>query len=52
MIEEKLILIPKYGKIYENYIKKTPNRIIPTPLNLLLIIITVIIVYVGFLNFN
>jgi len=52
IIEEKLILIPKFGKIYENYIKKTPNRIIPTPLNLLLIIVTMLIVYVGFLNFN
>ncbi len=52
IIEEKLILIPKYGKTYENYKTKTPNRIIPTPLNLFLIIITIIIVYVGFLNFN
>ena len=52
MIEEKLILVPKYGKNYENYKKKTPNRIIPTPLNLLLIIIAVIIAYVGFLNLN
>ncbi|MFX0007087.1 MAG: methyltransferase family protein [Candidatus Hermodarchaeota archaeon] len=51
ILEEKLILIPKYGKIYENYKKNTPNRIIPTPLNLLLIIVTIIIVYVGFLNF-
>ncbi|MFX1380142.1 MAG: methyltransferase family protein [Promethearchaeota archaeon] len=52
IIAEKLILIPKYGKFYENYKEKTPNRIIPTPLNLLLIIMAVIIVYVGFLNFN
>ncbi|MFX1419917.1 MAG: methyltransferase family protein [Promethearchaeota archaeon] len=52
MVEEKLILLPKFGKAYENYKKKTPNRIIPTPLNLLLIIITIIVVYVGFLNFN
>ncbi|MDX1798061.1 MAG: methyltransferase, partial [Candidatus Lokiarchaeia archaeon] len=51
IIEEKLILIPKYGKIYENYKEKTPKRIIPTPLNLLLIIVTFIIVYVGLLNF-
>ena len=50
LIEEKLILIPKYDKAYENYKGKTPNRIIPTPLNLLLIIISIIIVYVGFLN--
>ncbi len=49
-IEEKLILIPKYGKKYEEYKENTPNRIIPTPLNFLLIIITIIIAYVGFLN--
>ncbi|MFW9828585.1 MAG: methyltransferase family protein [Candidatus Thorarchaeota archaeon] len=52
IIEEKLILIPKYGDAYENYKKKTPYRIIPTPFNLILIIITVLIVYVGFLNVN
>ncbi len=52
MIEEKLVLVPKFGKNYENYKKKTPNRIIPTPLNLLLIIMAVIIAYVGFLNLN
>ncbi len=51
-IEEKAILIPLYGKAYENFKKKTTKRIIPTPLNLLLIIITFIIVYVGFLNIN
>ncbi len=50
-IEEKLILIPKYGEAYQKYKEKTPYRIIPTPLNFLLIIITFIIVYVGFLNF-
>jgi protein-S-isoprenylcysteine O-methyltransferase Ste14 len=48
--EEKLILIPRYGNSYQNYIKKTPNRIIPTPLNFLLLIITFLIIYVGFLN--
>lgn len=52
VIEEELILIPKYGIEYENYKKKTTNRILPTPLNLLLIIITILIVYVGFLNYN
>jgi len=48
--EEKFILIPKYGKAYENFKNKTTKRIIPSPLNLLLLIITFIIVYVGFLN--
>jgi len=52
MLEENLILIPKFGKSYENYKRKTPNRIIPTPMNLLLIIIALVIVYVGFLNVN
>jgi len=51
-IEEKLILIPRYGNDYENFKEKSPSRIIPTPLNLLLIIIAMIIVYVGFLNFS
>ncbi|MFX1344311.1 MAG: methyltransferase family protein [Promethearchaeota archaeon] len=50
LIEEKLILIPKYGDKYEEFKEKTPNRIIPTPLNLLLIIIVFIIVYVGYIN--
>jgi protein-S-isoprenylcysteine O-methyltransferase Ste14 len=52
LIEEKLILIPKYGDKYENFKARTPNRIIPTPLNLLLIIIVFIVVYVGFINNN
>ena len=52
LIEEKLILIPKYGDKYEKFKDKTPNRIIPTPLNLLLIIIVVIIGYVGFFNIS
>ncbi len=52
MLEENLVLIPKYGKSYEDYKRKTPNRIIPTPMNLLLIIIALVIVYVGFLNVN
>ncbi|MFX1575382.1 MAG: methyltransferase family protein [Promethearchaeota archaeon] len=50
-IEEKLILSPKYGEAYEKYKEKTPYRIIPTPLNFLLIIIAFIIVYVGILNY-
>ena len=50
-IEEKLMLIPKYGEVYVKYKEKTPYRIIPTPLNFLLIIITFIIVYIGILNF-
>jgi len=52
LIEEKLILIPKYGDEYEKFKDRTPYRIIPTPFNLLLIIIIFIIVYVGFLNIS
>jgi len=52
MLEENLILIPKFGKSYENYKRKRPNRIIPTPMNLLLLIIALVIAYVGFLNVN
>ena len=52
IIEERLILIPKYNEAYENYKRKTPNRIIPTPMNLLLIIMALVIAYVGFLNVN
>ena len=51
-IEEKLVLIPRYGNNYDNFKEKSPYRIIPTPLNLLLVIITMIIVYVGFLNIS
>lgn len=51
-IEEKLVLIPKYGKNYRTFKEKSPYRIIPTPLNFLLIIIAIIIIYVGFLNFS
>ena len=51
-IEEKLVLIPRYGNNYDNFKEKSPSRIIPTPLNLLLVIITMIIVYVGFLNIS
>jgi protein-S-isoprenylcysteine O-methyltransferase Ste14 len=50
LIEEKLVLIPKFGNDYEKFKEKTPYRIIPTPLNFFLIIIAVIIIYVGFLN--
>ena len=52
MLEENLILIPKFGKNYEDYKRKTPHRIIPTPMNLLLIIMALVIAYVGFLNVN
>jgi len=52
LVKEKLVFVPRYGDKYEKFKEKTPNRIIPTPLNLLLIIIVFIIVYVGFINNN
>jgi len=51
-IEEKLVLKPRYGNNYDIFKEKSPSRIIPTPLNLLLVIIAMIIVYVGFLNIS
>jgi protein-S-isoprenylcysteine O-methyltransferase Ste14 len=50
-LREKYILIPKFGKIYENYKKKIPYRIIPPPYNYLFIIIAIFVIYIGFLNF-
>jgi len=51
-LEEKYILIPNYGNEYENYKKKSPNRLISQPYNYLLIIIAIIVVYIGFINFS
>ncbi len=50
--EEKYILIPEFGKKYEDYRIKTPKRLISPPYNYLLIIIATIVVYIGFLNFS
>lgn len=52
LLEEKLILIPKYGKNYKKFMEKTPNRIIPTPLNFFLLIVTILVIYIGFLNIS
>ena len=49
-IEEKRVLLKKYKKSYENYIQKTTSKLFPNPYNYVLIIITVLIFYVGFLN--
>ena len=51
-LEEKYILIPNYGNEYENYKEKSPNRLISQPYNYLLIIIAIIVVYIGFINFS
>ena len=49
-IEEKKVLLKRYKGSYENYIRKTPSKLFPNPYNYLLIIITIITFYVGFLN--
>lgn len=51
-LKEKHVLAPKYGEDYENYKKKTPYRIISPPYNSLLFIIAILVVYIGFLNFE
>ena len=50
-LEEKYLLIPLFGEKYEIYKEKTRSRMFPTPYNALLIIISIFIVYVGFLNY-
>jgi len=50
--EEKYVLYPEYGKKYDEYKRKTPNRLISPPYNYLLIIIAIIVFYVGFLNIS
>jgi protein-S-isoprenylcysteine O-methyltransferase Ste14 len=51
-LEEKYVLAPKYGEIYEKYKEKTPYRVISPPYNSLLFIIAILVVYIGFLNFE
>ena len=50
--EEKYILLPEYGKKYNSYKQKTPNRLISQPYNYLLIIIAILVCYVGFLKIS
>ena len=52
ILEEKYLLVPKYGLEYENYMKKIPYRLISPPYNFLLAIIGFIVLYFGFLNLN
>ncbi|MFX0018502.1 MAG: methyltransferase family protein [Candidatus Hermodarchaeota archaeon] len=51
ILEEKFILIPNFGEEYLEYRKKVPFRLFSPPYNYLLIIISLIVVYIGFLNF-
>ena len=50
-MEEKYLLIPKFGEEYKKYKEMTSKRLFPTPYNILLIIIAIFIIYVGVLNF-
>jgi protein-S-isoprenylcysteine O-methyltransferase Ste14 len=49
--EEKHILIPKYGESYLRYAEKIPYRLFSPPYNYLAIIIAIIVLYIGFVNF-
>lgn len=50
-LQEKYVYRTKFTTKYENYMKKTPHRVIPIPYNYLLYIIGAIILYIGFMNF-
>ncbi|MHA2010448.1 MAG: methyltransferase family protein [Promethearchaeota archaeon] len=52
ILEEKYLLTIQFGDAYEKYKNKTPYRLISPPYNYLLYIIAIIIVYIGFLNFD
>ena len=50
-LQEKYVLIPKYGEDYEHYKDKTPYRVISPPYNSLLFIIAIFVGYIGLINF-
>ncbi|MFX0000020.1 MAG: methyltransferase family protein [Candidatus Hodarchaeota archaeon] len=49
-LEEKYLLIPKFGENYDRYKKKTPYKLISPPYNYIFIIMGLIVAYIGFLN--
>jgi len=49
-LEEKYIIIPKFGKNYEQYKKKNPYRLISPPYNYVFIIMGIIVAYIGLIN--
>ncbi len=51
ILEEKYILIPNFGEEYLEYKNKIPFRLFSPPYSYLLIIISLIVIYIGFLNF-
>lgn len=52
ILEEKYLLTAQFGNAYEKYKDKTPYRLISPPYNYLFFIIAIIIVYIGFINFD
>jgi len=51
ILEEKYILIPNFGEEYLRYKQKVPFRLFSPPYSYLLIIISLIVIYIGLLNF-
>ncbi|MHA1669492.1 MAG: methyltransferase family protein [Promethearchaeota archaeon] len=51
LLEEKCVLLVKFQSQYQTYKEKIPSRLFPNPYNYLLIIISILIAYVGILNF-
>lgn len=50
LLEEKYVLLIKFQSHYQTYKERIPSRLIPNPYNYVLIIISVLIIYVGFIN--
>ena len=49
-LEEKHVLMIKFQSQYQTYKEMIPSRLFPNPYNYVLIIISILIAYVGFLN--
>ena len=52
LYEEKCVFQPKFGEKFTNYKEKTKHRQFPQPYNYLLIIIALLTLFVGFVNFS
>ena len=51
ILEEKYVLLPNFGDEYLKYKKKIPFRLFARPYNYLLVIVALLVIYIGFLNF-
>ena len=49
-LEEKLLLLPKFGDNYLLYKEEVENKLFPPPYNYVLIIIFILVGYIGGLN--